>query len=156
MEDNFHLSNKKALFLNMRQYYDIQGLDVFQVLPVTFHIKNGDQDPEFAKFSEYYQAEEEKRTGKMNTANVWIIKPGENTNRGQGIQVERDFEVIRRILNESVGEQTKRTCIVQKYLQTPLLVHRRKFDIRVFSLMTSVNGALKGFFYQDGYLRTSW
>ena len=82
MEDNFHLSNKKALFLNMRQYYEIQGLDVFQVLPVTFHIKNGDQDPEFVKFSEYYQAEEEKRTGKINTANVWIIKPGENTNRG--------------------------------------------------------------------------
>ena len=83
MEDNFHLSNKKALFLNMRQYYEIQGLDVFSVLPVTFHIKNGDQDPEFVKFAEYYQAEEEKRKGKFS--NVWIIKPGENTNRGVGI-----------------------------------------------------------------------
>lgn len=56
---------------------------MFSVLPVTFHIKNGDQDPEFEKFAEYYQAEEEKRKGKFS--NVWIIKPGENTNRGVGI-----------------------------------------------------------------------
>ena len=49
----------------------------------------------------------------------------------------------------------KKTCIVQKYLHNALLINRRKFDIRAYSLMTSVNGRLKGYFYQDGYLRTS-
>ena len=31
----------------------------------------------------------------------------------------------------------------------------RKFDIRCFALVTSVNGTLKGYNYLDGYLRTS-
>ena len=44
---------------------------------------------------------------------------------------------------------------MQKYLHNALLINRRKFDIRAYSLMTSVNGRLKGYFYQDGYLRTS-
>lgn len=52
-------------------------------------------------------------------------------------------------------EEEDRTMIVQKYIEKPLLVHKRKFDIRVFGLLTSVNGRLQGYFYEDGYLRTS-
>lgn len=50
VEDNFHMSNKKALLLNMRNYYDSLGENVFDNLPVTFHIKNGLEDPEFTRF----------------------------------------------------------------------------------------------------------
>ena len=85
IEDNFHLSNKKALFLNMKLYYEAQGRDVFSVLPVTFHIKKGEHDPEFHKFAEYYAGEEARRQRDPSHHNIWIIKPGENTNRGQGI-----------------------------------------------------------------------
>jgi len=42
IEDNWHLSNKKALFLNMRHYYESMGEDPFHVLPLTFHIKSVD------------------------------------------------------------------------------------------------------------------
>ena len=45
--------------------------------------------------------------------------------------------------------------IIQKYIDNPLLINRRKFDFRVFACVTSVNGSLKGYFYDDGYLRTS-
>ena len=45
--------------------------------------------------------------------------------------------------------------IVQKYIQNPLLIHKRKFDIRAYLLVTSINGSLKGYFYDEGYLRTS-
>jgi hypothetical protein len=44
LESNFHLSNKKALFANMKLYYEAIGLDPFDVLPLTFHIKNGLED----------------------------------------------------------------------------------------------------------------
>ena len=54
IEDNFHLANKKALFLNMRNYYESLNQDPFNTLPVTFHIKNGLADPEFAKFKDHY------------------------------------------------------------------------------------------------------
>jgi tubulin polyglutamylase TTLL1 len=35
------------------------------------------------------------------------------------------------------------------------LINRRKFDIRVFALVTSINGNMKAYFYEEGYLRTS-
>jgi tubulin---tyrosine ligase len=60
IEDNFHLANKKALLLNMRNYYEAKGEDVFDNLPVTFHIKNGLKDPEFIRFKAYYDKVEEE------------------------------------------------------------------------------------------------
>lgn len=85
--------------------------------------------------------------------NTWIIKPGENTNRGNGIDVCRSIEEIRSV----VGRATKgdRTYIIQKYIDYPLLVSKRKFDFRCFGILTSINGSLKGYFYEDGYIRTS-
>ena len=49
----------------------------------------------------------------------------------------------------------KRTYIIQKYIENPLLVYRRKFDIRCYALVTSFNGVIQAYFYKDGYLRTS-
>jgi tubulin--tyrosine ligase len=44
LECNFHLGNKKAMFYNLRQYYELIGKDVFDYIPLTFHIKNGLDD----------------------------------------------------------------------------------------------------------------
>lgn len=90
----------------------------------------------------------------MPKKNIWIIKPGENTNRGNGIMVSKDFEEIKKIVEESTANR-RRTCIVQKYIHNPLLINKRKFDIRAYAFMTSINGNLKGYWYQEGYLRTS-
>jgi hypothetical protein len=41
LEDNYHLSNKKALFRNMVQYYRMMNIDPFQTaIPLTFHIRS--------------------------------------------------------------------------------------------------------------------
>ena len=39
----------------------------------------------------------------------------------------------------------------------PLLINRRKFDIRVFALVAchANTGLIRGYFYEEGYLRTS-
>jgi tubulin monoglycylase TTLL3/8 len=37
----------------------------------------------------------------------------------------------------------------------PFLYQKRKFDIRCYILITSVNGIQKGYWYQDGYIRTA-
>jgi hypothetical protein len=34
-------------------------------------------------------------------------------------------------------------------------IHNRKFDIRCYILLTTANGILKGYWYKDGYIRTS-
>lgn len=37
----------------------------------------------------------------------------------------------------------------------PFLYQKRKFDIRCYILITSVNGIQKGYWYNDGYIRTA-
>ena len=34
-------------------------------------------------------------------------------------------------------------------------MYKRKFDLRVYSMLSSINGRIKGYFYEDGYVRTS-
>lgn len=68
--------------------------------------------------------------------------------------VSKDFEEIRKIVEESTATR-RRTCIVQKYIHNPLLINRRKFDIRAYAFFATINGNLKGYWYADGYLRTS-
>jgi glutathione synthase/RimK-type ligase-like ATP-grasp enzyme len=88
---------------------------------------------------------------------VWIVKPGENTNRGSGITVCKDFDQIKSIIENKVilKDDKLRSYIVQKYLERPLLINKRKFDIRCYSLITSINGNLCGYWYKDGYIRTA-
>ena len=38
LEDNFHLTNKKALFWNLKAYYQYINKNPYDVLPLTFHI----------------------------------------------------------------------------------------------------------------------
>lgn len=66
----------------------------------------------------------------------------------------KEFEDIKKLIEESTAN-IKRTCIVQKYIHNPLLINKRKFDIRAFGFFSSINGNLKGYWYADGYLRTS-
>lgn len=47
------------------------------------------------------------------------------------------------------------TYIVQSYINKPFLYNHRKFDIRHYMMLTSVNGIVKAYWYKDGYIRTS-
>ena len=82
------------------------------------------------------------------------MKPGEYTNRGVGITVHTKLSEIREIIN-SEATNDSRTFILQRYIEKPALYKNRKFDIRCFAMVTSINGHLKGYNYTDGYLRTS-
>ena len=64
--------------------------------------------------------------------NVWIVKPGENTNRGNGITVCKELNQIVSLVDSNVklNNGRGRSYIVQKYIENPLLINRRKFDIR--------------------------
>ena len=54
IEANYHLSNKKALFWNMTNYYQRSHKDPFESLPLTFHVENGLSDHEFVNFKNYF------------------------------------------------------------------------------------------------------
>lgn len=95
---NFHLGNKKALFYNLKEYYELTGGNLFKAIPLTFHIKKGTKDPQYKRLLAYYKKrqmhikkqEKEMENGeivKRPLRNIWIVKPGELTNRGNGITV---------------------------------------------------------------------
>jgi hypothetical protein len=88
--------------------------------------------------------------------NVWLVKPGENTNRGTGITVTETVEEITNLIEsekiDSMGRP--RTHILQEYIM-PFLYNKRKFDIRTYICLTSSNGIAKGYWFQEGYIRTA-
>ena len=87
--------------------------------------------------------------------NYWVVKPGEFSNRGQGISCTDRADHIRARVNEARKAGRGRTVIVQEYISNPLLYYGRKFDIRAFVLVSTNGGKLRAYWYQEGYVRTS-
>ncbi|RHZ11922.1 hypothetical protein DYB37_011726, partial [Aphanomyces astaci] len=89
--------------------------------------------------------------GGGDSKNVWIVKPA-GMSRGRGIRV---FNQLHELL-EYADVENHKECqwIVQKYIENPLLVCNRKFDIRQWVFVTSWN-PLTVWFYLDCYLRFS-
>ncbi|OMJ71384.1 hypothetical protein SteCoe_30394 [Stentor coeruleus] len=158
IDRNRELSSKKRLFKNLKSFYTSKGDDVFKYIPLTFHIKRGSRDPAFSEFKEAFLRIQDKidNDNDIYLTNAWLVKPGELTNRGIGISVCTTIkEIIDRIDDLDSGTKHQRTYIIQKYIYRPLLYKNRKFDIRCYALITCYNSNLQGFFYKDGYLRTS-
>lgn len=67
------------------------------------------------------------------------------------------LEEIKAIVKQKqiYSDGSSKTFIIQSYIERPLLYYRRKFDIRHYMMITSINGLLKGYFYRDGYIRTT-
>lgn len=149
LENNEHLTDKKGLFHTMLSYYTSQNQDPFEYMPITFHIKS-DQDSIFSTFQDYFFSLESK---KPQIQNLWIMKPAEKSNRGQGITICNTLSQIQSILNSQ--KDVNRSYILQKYIERPFLIHKRKFDFRCFALITSVNSVIQGYFYTEGYIRTA-
>lgn len=52
---NQYIGNKKAMFYCMRKFYEVCHKNVFDYLPLTFHISKGTDDPEYKKFLKIYE-----------------------------------------------------------------------------------------------------
>lgn len=72
----------------------------------------------------------------------YIVKPT-NGFGGRGIKIFRDFQQAKSYLASVHSPH-----LVQKYIE-PLLIRNRKFDLRMYVLMTPTNI----FYYRDGFIR---
>ena len=79
------------------------------------------------------------------TKNIWIVKPGHKS-RGRDISIHSN---IRDIYNYT---DTSDPCIVQKYIENPLLINLKKFDIRQWVLVTN-DEPLVVWVFKECYLR---
>ena len=73
-------------------------------------------------------------------------------NQGRGISIFKDLTEMLDFINKSQNGHHHQHFVVQKYIEKPLLLDGRKFDFRVWALVT---GDFKIYVYRQGYLRTS-
>ena len=77
--------------------------------------------------------------------NIWIVKPS-GLSRGRGISCIDQLNDI--LTNIKLHNQT----IIQKYIENPLIIKGRKFDIRQWVLVTDLN-PLKIYLFDTPYIR---
>ena len=66
--------------------------------------------------------------------------------------LEEAREIVRNKSTRANGKP--RSHIIQRYL-LPFLYNKRKFDIRCYILATALNGNLRVYWYEEGYIRTA-
>ena len=84
--------------------------------------------------------------------NIWIVKPGRKS-RGRDIAIFSEIDEIKKYTS------TNQYWVIQKYIENPLIISRKKvrfiqFDIRQWVLVGSVN-PLTIWIYEECYLRFS-
>ena len=94
---------------------------------------------------------EAKRAG---VGQRWIYKPT-SSGEGRGVAVANTAEqLVATVSRDGQGWRKKHggTCVVQPLLESPLLVLGRKFDIRLYVLVTST-APLRAYLYREGLVR---
>ncbi len=73
LRNHFEISDKKCLFKNIKRYCKAEKINEQEIIPRTYHIEGS-----LAGLPEDISSKGE----------IWIVKPGEDTNRGTGITVQ--------------------------------------------------------------------
>ena len=123
------ICRKDSLCRILRKMKAVHG-GIYNFFPVTFMVPN-----EYTKFVNFFS--EQKSKG------IWICKPNDMS-RGRKIFVFKD-------ILELVYDTP---CIVQKYISNPFLIEQRKWDMRVYVLVTDFH-PLTVYIYKEGLARFS-
>ena len=88
-----------------------------------------------------------KNSKNLSSANggMWIIKPCASS-CGKGIQVVSGNQVLALSKNRKI--------LVQKYIHDPFLIDQKKFDLRMYVMVTGVD-PMRVYIFQDGLARFS-
>ncbi|EGR29568.1 tubulin-tyrosine ligase family protein, putative [Ichthyophthirius multifiliis] len=136
LENNFLLANKKNLLKTLKKFYSLKQENPFDFIPLSFCIKNGQKKNEFQSFQKYFNTQKGK--------NIWIVKPGESSNKGNGIKISQKLEEIEKIIGKN---EYKGSLIIQKYIEKPLLYEKESLiqDVIYQQLILIMYGRVIGF-----------
>lgn len=79
--------------------------------------------------------------------NAWILKPG-GKSRGRGITIHSKYD---NIVN-AISSSNEDIWVIQKYIENPMIIKSKKFDIRQWVVVTSWQ-PLKIWYFDECYLR---
>lgn len=134
---------KTDLIKTLQRYYEnleeavAANYTVFDSTPTSFIVSSEKGDKGYLHYERRYK--EIQRGGSKNervpvkhcTKNMWLLKPA-SLNQGRGIEIYRSCKE----LYETVLRKKDNQWVVQKYIERPLLYFDRKFDLRVWVLVT--------------------
>ncbi|XP_067302332.1 protein polyglycylase TTLL10 [Pseudorasbora parva] len=156
--NNKVLTTKIGLLNSLREYDRVSSkvnyrcgnrMKLEDFLPVTFRMDMKDEREAYFK-------------GICNDkSSMWICKPT-GLNQGRGIfllRMPEDSTAFRERLQNSIEKQSNRkspfnmpqALVVQRYIQNPLLIKGRKFDVRSYFLIACTSPYMV--FFRHGYVR---
>ena len=95
-----------------------------------------------------HQLEEKSPQYELNgDQNLWIVKPGQKS-RGRGIEVFKNYDEMFEHMKKEKGTK----WVVQKYIENPLIIEKKKFDLRQWVLVSDWN-PLTVWAYAESYIR---
>ncbi|XP_070853936.1 polyglutamylase complex subunit TTLL1 isoform X2 [Drosophila suzukii] len=89
-----------------------------------------------------------------NPASTWIVKPCSKS-QGVGIYLVNKLSKLKKYAYDArtfYPQINRDTCVISKYIDNPLLIGGKKFDLRLFVLVTTFS-PLKAYLYKEGFCR---
>ena len=145
--NNYELTRKDMMYKNLKFYkkqlekeYKLEEAKLYDFFPLTFFMPS-----EFTMFVEEY---------KHCPGTIWIMKPAGKA-QGKGIFLVKNLKEMYQWKNSLKGGEENaidETYVCQKYIYNPLLLGGKKFDMRVYALVTCYN-PLTVYLYRTGFCR---
>ncbi|CAG0883813.1 unnamed protein product [Darwinula stevensoni] len=154
--NHFELTRKDLLVKNVKRYrrdLEREGNPLAEktregkylhldFIPVTFMLP-----------SDYNMFVEEFR---KNPSSTWIVKPG-GKSQGVGIFLINKLSQIKKWSRDSKSPNfnpgnVKESYVISRYIDNPLLIGGKKFDLRLYVLVTSYR-PLKAYLFRQGFCR---
>ena len=87
---------------------------------------------------------------KKNKKSLWIVKPV-NMSRGRGVHLLKDLAELKYLIKKSYDEK-EIPDLLSRYLDKPHLINNKKYDLRIYVLVTSFS-PLRFYIYYNGLVR---